>query len=82
MSAASRRPDDAVASPVNQRVILAAVVLDLEHPDAGNVPLEVELDERGGRPGLGRHHPLVHAALHVARHVAAVGAASGRRGNV
>lgn len=68
--------------PVNQRVVLAPVVLDLEHPDAWNIPLEVKLDERRGRRGLGRHHPLIRPALHVARHGAPVGAASGRRGDV
>lgn len=61
---------------------MAAVVLDLEHPDARNIPLEVELDERCGRRGLGRHHPLIPSPLHVGRHVAPVGAASGGRGDV
>lgn len=70
------------ALPVNQRVVLAPVVLDLEHPDAWNIPLEVELDQRRRRRGLGRHHPLVHPALHVARHVAPVGPAPGGRGDV
>lgn len=69
--------------PVDQRVVLAAIVLDLEHPDSRDVPLEVELDERRGRRGLGRHHPLVgRRRLGVGRHVAAIGPAPHRGGNV
>lgn len=68
--------------PVNQRVILASIVLYLEHPNAWNIPLEVELDQRRRWRGLGRHHPLIHPSLHVARHVAPVGPTSGRCGNV
>lgn len=68
--------------PVDQRVVLAPVVLYLEHPNSRYIPLEVELDQRGRRRGLSRHHPLVDAALHVARHVAPVGAAPGRGGDV
>lgn len=61
---------------------MAAVVLDLEHPDTRNIPLEVELDQRRGRRGLGRHHPLVRPGLDVGRHVAAVGPAPRGRGDV
>lgn len=68
--------------PVNQWVILAPIVLYLEHPYAWNIPLEVELDQCRWWRGLSRHHPLIHPALHVSRHVAAVGSTPGRRGNV
>lgn len=68
--------------PVHQRVILAPIVLYLEHSDTRNIPLEVELDQSCWRSGLSRHHPLINPAFHVACHVAAVGSAAGRRGNV
>lgn len=71
-----------VVLPVNQRVILAPVVLDLEHPDAWDSPLEVELDKGCRWRSLSRHHSLIHSTLHVACHITPVGPTSGRRGNV
>lgn len=51
--------------PVNQRIVVGAIVLDLVHPYSGDVPLEVELDQcRGGR-GLHHHHFLLLAGLGV-----------------
>ena len=68
--------------PIDQRVVLAPVVLDLEHADARDVPLEVELDERRGRGGLGDHHAFVAARLAVSCRIVAVGAGTGGGGNV
>lgn len=68
--------------PVHQWVILAPIVLNLEHPNAWNIPLEVELDQCCWWGGLSCHHPLIHPALHVTCHIAPVGSASGRCGNV
>lgn len=68
--------------PVDQRVILASVVLYLEHPDAWYVPLEVELDQCSRGRGLSCHHSFINPALHIACHVAAISAASGRCRNV
>lgn len=67
--------------PVNQWVILAAIVLYLEHPNAGNIPLEVELDQCCRWRGLSRHHPFIHPSFHITCHVAPIGSASGR-GNI
>lgn len=69
-------------SPVNQWVILAPIVLYLEHPNAWNIPLEVELDQCCGRCGLSCHHPLIHSTLYISCHVAPICSASGRRRNV
>ena len=76
--------DGAVLSvlPVHQWVILASIVLYLEHPDARYIPLEVELDQRSRRRGLSGHHPLISPTLHISCHIAAISTASGRCGNV
>src|SRR4029434_5446691 len=65
------------APPVDQAVVVGAVVLDLEHADAWDAPLEVELDERGRGRGFGDHHPLLGAGVGACRGPSAPGSAGG-----
>lgn len=68
--------------PIHKWIILAPIVLDLEHPNTWNIPLEVKLDQCGWWCGLSGHHSLFYPTLHIAGHVASVVYTSGGCGNV
>lgn len=51
--------------PVNQRIIIGAIILDLEHAYSRNIPLEVKLDQGWGGRGLSNYYFLLLACLRI-----------------